>query len=167
MMWASKDRFPYCHLRGQGSGIYLEHKRKLGRSSSDEVLPHDPFQWSFCDWLPSLKSQIILKGCAYGEKSPHDQFQFPQSQQGPCLGMWSMMQSEVLNVQDTGCLSARALSHWSRCDWLTGANKNEEERWKDVELTGVLGKSHTSVEFLLPRGTWGGWQKLRGFDSGG
>lgn len=48
-----------------------------------------------------------------------------------------------------------------------GANKNEEEPWEDVELTGVLDKWYTFVEFLLTRGTWGGWQKLRGFDSGG
>lgn len=53
-----------------------------------------------------------------GEKSPHDQFQFLQFQWRPHLGTLSIMDSEVMEAQNTEWVQARALPHHLTCDWL-------------------------------------------------
>lgn len=121
-MRASKDRVPSRHLRGWDSRIYFEHKRKLGEGASESASVGLSRLGS---WAHVLKSRVTPRGCACGETSAQDQFPFPRSQPGPWLGMWPTMESEVLKVQDAGCVLGRAPSYWIWCDALMRANRKK------------------------------------------
>lgn len=125
--FATQRQFPSCHL--EDSGVYFEHKGVGGKSFWWSRLLHNLLQWSFWDWLPFARVPENTRGCAYGEKSPCDPFQFLQSQQGPCVGMLSTRESEVIEVPDTGWVSTRTLSAWWEWGCLARIRTKTEERW--------------------------------------
>lgn len=121
------EAVPSCHL--EDSRVYFEHKGVGGKSFWWSRLLHSLLQWSFWDWLPFARVPENTRGCAYGEKSPCDPFQFLQSQQGPCVGMLSTRESEVIEVPDTGWVSTRTLSAWWEWGCLARIRTKTEERW--------------------------------------